>query len=58
MLFLSSVLSDDRMNNSLEDVLLGNNTLHILDQIVSLIRLVILQVVNNEIDSGLWNNIY
>lgn len=44
------------MNNGLEDVLLGDYTLHVLDQLKSLLDLFVFQIVNHEVKSGLRND--
>lgn len=57
MLFLLVVLTDNSMNDSLQDVFLWNHTFHIFDKVVSISGLIIFEVVNNQIESCLWNDI-
>ena len=57
MLFLVSVLANDCMNNSFKDVLLWHDAFHVFDQTVCIICLIILEVVNNKVKSGLRNDI-
>lgn len=45
------------MDHSFENVLLWHNALHVLDQVVGIGGLVILQVVNNQVESGFWDHI-
>ena len=44
------------MHNSLEDVLLRKHTFHVLNQLVRLINVVIFEVVNDKVKSGLRND--
>lgn len=44
------------MHNGLEDVLLWDYTLHVLDQLKSLLDLFVFQIVNHEVKSGLRND--
>ena len=46
------------MHHSFENVLFWQYTLHVFNQLVCLINLVILKVVNYEIKAGFWNDIY
>ena len=57
MLFLLCVLADDTMDNSFENLFLWNNTLHILNEVVGFVDLVIFKVVDHQVKSSLWNNI-
>ena len=44
------------MNNGLEDVLLGDYTLHVLDQLKRLLDFFVFQIVNHEVESSLRND--
>ena len=57
VIFLITRLADDCMHNGLENVLLGKHTLHILDKLVGLIDLIILQVVNDQVETSLRDDI-
>lgn len=57
MLLLLRILTNDSMDDSLEDVLLWHDTLHIFDEIVSVVYLLIFEIVNHEIESSLWDHI-
>ena len=57
MLLLLSRLSDHCMDDSFEDVLLGDDALHVLDQIVGFIDLIILEVVDDEVQPSLRDDI-
>lgn len=57
MVFLLSILTNDCMDDSLKDILLGNDTFHVLNEVVGLRGLVILEVVNHEVESCLWDHI-
>lgn len=58
MILLLCILSDDCVHYCLENVLLGHNTLHILDQVIGLGGLLIFQIIDNQVQSGLRNDIY
>ena len=45
------------MNNSLENIFFRNNRFHVFNKIISLIDLVILKIVNDQIESSFGNNI-
>ena len=47
VVFLVALLADNCVHDGLDDVLLGKHALHILDQCVSLVHLVVLEVVDN-----------
>ena len=57
VLLLLRVLPDHGMDHSLEDVLLGHYALHVLNQVVSVVDLIVLQIVDDEVESGLWDHI-
>jgi len=57
MVLLFSLLTYDGMDDRLQDILLGHNTLHIFNEVISIISLVIFQIINNQIQSCLWNDI-
>ena len=42
MIFLITLLTNDGVDNCFEDVLLGENTFHILDQSVSFVDIIVL----------------
>jgi len=52
------ILSDHGMDHGLEDVLFGNNALHIFNQVVGFVGLVVLQVVDHEVESGLGDHVH
>ena len=57
MLFLFVVLSNNGMNNSLQNIFLWDNTFHIFDKVISICSLIILKIINYQIESSLWNDI-
>ena len=44
------------MDDSLEDVLLGDDALHVLDKVVGFGDLVVLEVVNYQVKSCFWDD--
>jgi len=58
MVFLFLVLTYDGVNNGLQDIFLGHDTLHIFNEVIGFISLVIFQIINNQINSSLWNNVH
>ena len=57
VILLIARLADNCVHNSLENVLLGKHTLHVLDELVGLIDLIILQVVNDQVETSLRDDI-
>lgn len=57
MFFLLVVLTDDCMNHSLQNIFFRYYAFHIFDQIISICGLVVLEVVNNQVESSFWNHI-
>ena len=57
MVFLVTLLANDGMNDRLEYVLLGKDALHVLDQLVSLIHLIILQIVDHQVETSLRDHV-
>ena len=57
MLFLLWVLTDNSMDDSLQDIFLWDNTLHIFNKIVSIGSLIILEIINNQIESSFRNDV-
>ena len=49
MVFRISVLANYRVDNSFQDVLFRQHALHVLNQLVSLVNLVVFEVVDHEI---------
>lgn len=49
--------SDDCMNHSLDDVFLGDDWFHIFDQFICFLDIVILQMVDDEVESGFGHNV-
>ena len=45
------------MNDGLEDILLGYHTLHVFNEVVSFIDLIILQVVDDQVQTSFGNHI-
>ncbi len=58
MILLLSVLPDDCMDYGLEDVLLRHDALHVLNKVVGLISLLVLQVVDDQVESSLRDHVY
>lgn len=58
MFLLFGVLANDSMDDSLEDVLLWHDALHVLDQVVCISDLVVLQIENDQVESGLWDHVH
>jgi len=46
------------MDDSLQNILFGDHAFHILDQIISILGLIIFQVENYQVQSSLRNYIY
>lgn len=57
MFLLLCVLSNDSVNNGLEDVLFWYNALHVFDEVVSIIDLIVLEIIDHKVESSLWDNI-
>ena len=57
MLFLFTILADDGMDYSFENIVFRNYAFHVLDEIVCFGSLVILEVENDQVKSCLWNDI-
>lgn len=57
MVLLLCALADDSVYYGLEDVLFGEDTLHVFDQLVGLIDFVVVEVVNDQIKSGFGDHI-
>ena len=51
------VLSNDGVHYGLQDVLLGQDAVHVLDQLVGLVDLIGLEVVNHQIESGFGDHV-
>lgn len=58
MLFLFRVLTNNGMDDSFEDVFLWNNALHVFNEIIGISSLIVFQVVDYQVESSLWDNIY
>ena len=57
MIFLVTLLANHCVHNSLQDVFLREHTLHILDKLVSFINIVVLEIVDDQIETSFWNNV-
>jgi len=57
VILLIGVLADDGVDNSLENVFLWKDTFHVFDEVVSFVDLVVLQVVDDEVEAGLWHEL-
>ena len=57
MLFLFIVLANHSVDNSLQDIFFWYYAFHIFDQVVCIGSLIILEVVDNQIKSSLWDHI-
>ena len=57
VIFLVTLLANHSMYDSLEDVLLGQDTLHVLNELVSLVDIIILQVVDDEVEARLRDHV-
>ena len=52
MILLIGVLADHGVHDSLQNVLLRKNTLHVFDQIVSFVDFIVLKVVDHEVKAS------
>jgi len=57
MVLLICLLAYNGVNDSLQDILLWHNALHIFNEVICIISLIIFQIINNQIQSCLWNDI-
>ena len=57
ILLLLTLLPDHSMNDRLQDVFLWQDALHVLDQSIGLIDFIILQIVNDQVETRLWDDI-
>ena len=57
MFALLGVLANHSVNDGLQNILFGKDALHVFDQVVGLGHLIILEVVNHQVESCLWDNI-
>ena len=57
MILLFTWLANYGVDDSFEDVLLWQNALHILDKLVRLVYLIVLEVVDDQVESGLGDHI-
>jgi hypothetical protein len=57
MLFLLAVLADDGVDHSFENIVFWNDTFHIFNQIVCISSLVILEIVDDQVKTSLWNDV-
>jgi hypothetical protein len=58
MILLISVLTNHGVNDSLENVFLRKDTLHVLDEVVSFIDFIVLQVVDHEVEASFRHKFY
>jgi len=57
MFFLLVLLADDGVHDRFEDVLFRDDAVHVLDQSISLINLVVLKIVDYQVKARLWDDI-
>ena len=57
MFFLLRVLPDDSVDHSLEDVFFRYYTLHVFNQVVSVLGLVVFEVVDDQVQSSFRHHI-
>jgi len=57
VVFVICVLTNDGVHHCFEDVLLGKDAVHVLDELERFVDLVILQIVNHKVKAGLWDHI-
>jgi hypothetical protein len=57
VLFRFLILSDDGVYDSLEDVFFRDDAIHVFNKLVCLLGLIVFEVVNNEVKSGLRDHI-
>jgi hypothetical protein len=57
MLLLISIMANNCMDYSLENIFFRNNTFHVLNKIVGFIDLIILKIVNDKVQSSFRNNV-
>ena len=57
MILLVGLLANNSVDDGLQDVFLGQNALHVLNELVSLVDLVVLEVVDHKVETGLGNDI-
>jgi hypothetical protein len=57
VVFVVCVLTNDGVHHCFEDVLLGEDAVHVLDKLERFVDLVILQIVNHKVKAGLWDHI-
>ena len=57
MVLLVFLLADHGVDNSLQDVLFGEDTVHVFDQVVSFIHFVIFEVVDDQVETGFRHHI-
>jgi hypothetical protein len=56
MILLVGALTDDGVDDGLHDVLLRHDALHVFDEVVSLVDLLMLEVVDHEVQTRLWDD--
>lgn len=57
MVFRLSLLADNSVHHSLKNVFLRQDTVHVLNQLVSLINFIVLKVVNHQVETCFGNHI-
>lgn len=57
MVFVVCVLTNNGVDNSLQNVLLGVDAVHVFDQVVSFVDFIVLEVVDDEVESGFVEDI-
>jgi hypothetical protein len=58
MLLLLGVLTDHGVDHCFEDILFRHNTLHILDEVISIVDLIIFKIVYHKVQSSLRDHIH
>jgi len=51
------LLADHRVDDRLDDVLLGYDAIHILNKFVSFFDFIIFQIIDDQVESGLCDNV-
>jgi len=57
MILLIGVLTNHGVNDSLENVFLWKDTLHVFDEVVSFVNFIVLQVVYHEVEASFWHEL-
>lgn len=58
MLLLISVLPNDYMHNCFQDIFFWYYTLHVFDQVVCFVYIIVLEIIDYQVESSFVDNIY